>query len=110
MVNSSTPDREAMRQVLFLLVGCVWLAGTPVAGEELRFDARPLFERSVTRDVRLSADGLAIELEKGELFEDDGPAAGFSYKPNEERLSDRIWIKKELVIPNPQAGKATLLV
>jgi len=42
---------------------------------------------SVTANVRLSADGKAVELESAELLEDDGPAAGYSYKPNEEKLS-----------------------
>jgi hypothetical protein len=60
--------------------------------------------------VRLSASGQTLELKEGELFEDDGPAAGYSYQPNEEKLSDRVWIKKELILPNPQAKKATLLV
>lgn len=99
-----------MKQLLPLLI-VVWLGSTGrVSAEELRLDARALFERSVTRDVRLSADGLAVELDEGELIEDDGPAAGFSYKPNEERLSDKVWIKKELLIPRPAARKATLLV
>ena len=70
--------------------------------------------RSIERVVRLGrVRGIKpgrIELEEGELFEDDGPAAGFSYKPNEERLSDRVWAKKELIVPNPSARKATLLV
>jgi hypothetical protein len=96
--------------LLLLLVSGVWLAGPSGAAEELRLDARALFERSVTRDVRLSADGLSVELEEGELFEDDGPAAGFSYRPNEVRISDQVWVKKELVIPDPRARSATLLV
>lgn len=109
--GESTPDGEALRQLLCpLVITGVWLAASPAAAEELRLDARTLFERSVTRDVRLSADGRSVDLEAGELFEDDGPASGFSYKPNEERLSERIWVKKELVLPNPQAQGATLLV
>ncbi|MGI8982006.1 MAG: transglutaminase-like domain-containing protein [Pirellulaceae bacterium] len=83
---------------------------SPAAADELRLDAKALFERSVTRDVRLAADGSAVELEEGELFEDDGPAAGYSFQPNEERLSDRVWIRKELVVPNPAARQATLLI
>ncbi|MBA3303807.1 MAG: hypothetical protein H0U26_08050, partial [Acidimicrobiia bacterium] len=86
------------------------LAAPPAAADELRLDGKGLAGRSVTRDVRLSADGAAVELAEGELVEDDGPAAGFSYRPNEERLSDRVWARKELVIPDPRARKATLLV
>jgi hypothetical protein len=41
----------------------------------LRWDAKQLFERSVTEGVRLTADGSAVELDEGELIEDDGPAA-----------------------------------
>jgi transglutaminase-like putative cysteine protease len=95
-----------MRLLFVVLVGAV---ASPASADELRLDAKALYGRSVTSDVRLSPDG-AIELEEGELFEDDGPAAGFSYKPNEERLSDAVRVKKELVIPNPAARKATLLV
>ena len=75
--------------------------------DDLRLDAKALYERSITRDVRLTADGAAVELEEGELFEDDGPAAGFSYRPNEERLSDKVWVKKELIIPAPSARAAS---
>ena len=86
------------------------LAGRPAISDELRLDVKSLAEQSVTRDVRLTADGSAIELEAGALYEDDGPAAGYTYKPNEEPLSESVWIKKELVIPYPQAREATLLL
>src|SRR5208283_5095863 len=48
----------------------------------------------------------------GELFEDDGPASGQSYqKPeNRETVTSQTWIKKELLIPNPQARAAYLVV
>src|SRR5688500_6936844 len=96
-----------IRSLLLLAAWGLTLSGR---ADELRLNARALFEQSVARDVRLSADGRAIELDEGELVEGDGPAAGFSYRPNEERLSDRVWIKKELLVPNPQARKVTLLV
>lgn len=95
----------------FSIVGLIILvAGHCVAAAERRWDARALDAEAVTTDVRLTADGAAIELERGELIEDDGPAAGYSYLSNEERLSDRVWIKKQLVVAGPQADKATLLV
>lgn len=81
-----------------------------LAAEELRLNARTLIDQSVTRNVCLSADRSAIEIERGVLCEDDGPAAGYSYQRNEERISDRVWIRKELVISNPMAKSATLLV
>ena len=79
---------------------CAIAATTASIADELRLDAQALFSRSVVHDVRLSADGQAIELESGRLYEDDGPAAGYSYKPNEERLTNTIRACKELEIEN----------
>ncbi len=39
-----------------------------------------------------------------------GPASGFSYKPNRERLSPDVKIRKQLLISDPQASKAVLMV
>lgn len=91
-----------------LLLACILVR--PAVGDELRLHARALFEKSVSQNLRLRSDGAAIELDSGVLYEDDGPAAGYSYRPNEEKLSETIWIKKELLIARPQAHKATLLV
>ncbi len=82
------------------------------AGESVvQFGASSLFEHSVTHDLSLSKTG-EIELQSGELYEDDGPASGHSYqKPeNRETVTTRTWIKKELVIPHPQARAAWLVV
>lgn len=38
------------------------------------------------------------------------PPPGFSYKPNEEKLSPTIKIRKQLLIPDPRASKAILMV
>jgi hypothetical protein len=46
------------------------------ASEVLEWDAKTLFERSTVRDVRLAGDD--VEPDRGELFEDDGLAAGYS--------------------------------
>src|SRR5690606_31897371 len=46
----------------------------------------------------------------GELIEDDGPAAGFSYKPNEEIIKGDVQLRKTLVVPSTVARKAYLLV
>jgi hypothetical protein len=99
------------RQFATLVILCISQASLAgVVADELRFDARKLFQESVIQNLNLSVDGSAIELERGELIEDDGPAAGYSYKPNEERLSAGTWIKKELMLSDPRAVAATLLV
>ncbi len=84
----------------------------PANASQLRLDAPGLFEKSVTQHLRLSQDGGEMELEAGELFEDDGPASGHSYQTpkNQELVTLDTWIKKELVIPNPQARAAFLVV
>jgi transglutaminase-like putative cysteine protease len=85
----------------------------PLAGAStLQLEASRFFEQSVSRDLRFSEERGAIELDAGELFEDDGPASGHSYqKPgNQETLTPTTWIKKELIIPNPQARAAYLVV
>lgn len=111
MNRNKLPDRLIRLRLLVLLTLSLGTAlRCPLSAEELRLEARSLYKKAVTYNVQLSVDGTAIELEKGELFEDDGPAAGYSYKPNRETLSRTTWIKKELLIPNPQARKATLMV
>lgn len=86
------------------------LAGLPAGADELVLDAEHLFSHGVSDHLRLADEGHAIELQRGVLFEDDGPAAGYSYHANEERLVPGVWLKKELMIPAPRAAKATLLV
>lgn len=77
----------------------------------LQLASQLIFDQSVAHGLRLATNG-AIELEKGELFEDDGPASGRSYKQpeNRETVTPRTWIKKELLIPNPRAEAAHLVV
>lgn len=79
-------------------------------GAELALDARQLLERATSRQVRLSDDGRSIELVFGALVEDDGPAAGYSYRPNEEQLSEEVRIRKRLKIADCRARRAWLLV
>ena len=78
--------------------------------ETLRLNAGTIYERAVSRNITLSSDGSALELESGEVFQDDGPAVGYSYKPNEEMLTPGIEIRKQLLIPDPRASQAILLV
>jgi len=86
------------------------LVFVPAQAATLRLDACTIFERAVSSNIVLSQDGSALQLKSGEVFEDDGPASGFSYKPNREKLSPGIAIRKQLLIPNPQASKAVLMV
>ena len=95
---------------LLLLLGIMLVACAAAYADELRLPARQLIERAVSDGVELTADGAAIELARGVLYEDDGPAAGYCYGPNEERLAGGIAIKKDLLIDRPAAAKAFLLV
>ena len=94
-----------LRRLLWLAALCL-----PVQAATLRLDARKIFDRAVTRDISLSPDGSALQLASGELYQDDGPAAGYSYKPNVERLSSAVSIRKQLVIADPRASAAVLMV
>ena len=76
----------------------------------LRLNARTIYERAVSSNITLSQDGSSLQLKSGEVFQDDGPASGFSYKPNREVLSPGIRIRKQLLIPDPRASKAVLMV
>ena len=93
-----------MRHACLITWFALALANCPANGaDELSLDARVLFARAVSDSVRLADDGKAIELESGVLIEDDGPAAGFSYRPNEEKLAGDIHVKKELIVPDSEA-------
>jgi hypothetical protein len=83
-----------------------------VRATTLQLEAVKLFEQSAGHHLRFSEKQAQIELESGELFEDDGPASGHSYqKPeNRETVTSQVWIKKELIIPNPRAQAAYLVV
>lgn len=85
------------------------LAASAGAGEAT-FDARRLAELSVMRDVELARDGTSIVLCRGVLIADDGPAAGYSYRPNEETLKEGIRIRKDLAIGDPRTHRADLLI
>jgi len=96
---------------LFVCSAVVLLAAAnSICAEELRLTARQLLESATTQNLALSATGASLEIERGVLYEDDGPAAGYCYGPNEERLSGQIAVRKELIIDRPKAAKAFLLV
>ncbi|MDX1946773.1 MAG: hypothetical protein SFU86_15335 [Pirellulaceae bacterium] len=95
----------------------IWIclsAGLSWAGQgtaaELKLDPAKLWQRSVASNVRLADDGRAIALERGVLIEDDGPAAGYTYGPNEEKLGPGIQLRKQLPVADPRADRADLLI
>jgi hypothetical protein len=93
-----------------LVLICVLTVFAPRAhADEVRLDARDLFTRGVVQDVELAADEASVVLTRGVLIEDDGPAAGYSYQPQEEPLGAKVRLRKTLVVPRPQAARATLL-
>lgn len=94
----------------FLLSVLLFTHTATMNAETLELNGPALFERSITHNLRLTADKTGIELEPGQLYEDDGPAAGYSYQPNQEKLGPGIPIKKELLIPRPDARSAKLLI
>jgi len=96
-------------RLIFVVIAGMWLSGAVAVADERVISAYKLFHELVTHDLALAEELDCLQLEAGVLYEDDGPAAGYSYQPNEERLSDKVWIKKELIIPNPEARGATLL-
>ncbi|HVV72826.1 MAG TPA: hypothetical protein VHI52_15235, partial [Verrucomicrobiae bacterium] len=103
-----------MRQLRFALAVAVSGLGLVLSGRAaaLKLEAANLFEQAVTEHLCLSEHEAAVELDNGELFEDDGPAAGHSYQvpENVEQVGGNTWLRKELIIPNPQARAAFLVV
>ncbi|HYE21877.1 MAG TPA: hypothetical protein VEA69_25785, partial [Tepidisphaeraceae bacterium] len=86
----------------------VFLTPLLARAETLTLDAPTLLARSASHNVHLLDN--AIQLLRHDLIEDDGPAAGFSYKPNEDKLGPSVQFKKDLVIADPRAAGATLLI
>jgi hypothetical protein len=76
----------------------------------LRLNSRTIYQGAVSSNITLSPDGSTLQLKSGEIIQDDGPASGFSYKPNREMLSPGIEIRKQLLIPDPRASNAVLMV
>jgi len=91
---------------LLLIATCV----PPAFAEELQLDARRIHETSTSQHLQITADGEVIELTRGVLYDDDGPAAGYSYKPNVATLRPEVRLRKTLLIANPAAYRARLLV
>jgi hypothetical protein len=88
----------------------VVLAIGPARAETLHLNAAKIYDRAVSSNITLSPDGSALQLKSGEVIQDDGPASGFSYKPNRERLAPGVEIRKQLLITDPRASKAVVMV
>ena len=65
----------------------------------LRLNPPTIYQSAVSSNITLSPDGSTLQLKSGEVIQDDGPASGFSYKPNREMLTPGIEIRKQLLIP-----------
>ena len=100
---------SGVRQRQFIAwVGLV-LVVSSACGATRELSAEEIFRTWVSRDLRLSPNATSIILDRGEVYEDDGPASGETYQPNVEELSDEVWARKELIVANPRAASATLV-
>ena len=105
------PRSTALLSVLLCLtVGPISAADKPAAAPGTEFAARELFKLGTLRHVVLSRDGKSLQLARGVVIEDDGPAAGYSYGKTTLKLSPDVRIRKQLWIDAPRATAATLLV
>lgn len=102
--------QSAVRITLLACLALFPLTGAMAHADQWQLDAPTLFARGTSRQLALSADESAIELQRGVVIEDDGPAAGYSYRPNVEKLGLGVFLRKELIVPAPRASAATLLV
>jgi hypothetical protein len=104
------PLRLWVSRPWFAVAAFVALVFVPARGATVHLTAPKIYERAVTSNIALSQDGVTLKLKSGEVFQDDGPASGFSYKPTQEMLSQGIKIRKQFLIPDPRASKAILMV
>lgn len=91
-------------------LGCLAAVANPAWAEEVQrvIAADALSRLGVPRNLALR-DGV-LELARGTVIEDDGPAAGYSYQPNLEKLKHGLLIRKTLLVPRPEAAAAKVLV
>lgn len=100
------PGRTSLLLVLGLSLGHVVAEGADV----WRRDARELLDVGVVSKLTLAADGRSLELDRGRQSQDDGPAAGYSYLSNVEKLDGRVLVRKQLLVDDPRAAETYLLV
>lgn len=98
--------------VLFALFRVMPLAVSAEKSETFsrEWTAAELFKVGITKGLILSPDKSSLEIPKGTVIEDDGPAAGYSYQPNVETLKGDKLLRKTLVVDRLPAYGATLLV
>jgi len=91
-------------------LGCLVAATRFVGAAEVPrvIVADALSQLGAPRNLTLR-DGV-LELARGTVIEDDGPAAGYSYQPNAEKLKPGLLIRKTLLVPSPSAAAAKVLV
>ncbi|WP_425616561.1 transglutaminase-like domain-containing protein [Anatilimnocola sp. NA78] len=89
-----------MKLTTVLLLALLLTSADRFAGaEELRLSASEIFSRATVQNLQLARDGKSLELQRGYLIENDGNAAGYSYKPNEELLRPEIAAVQILKVP-----------
>src|SRR5688572_29663500 len=92
--------------IAFCLAICLppwWLASAGNA-EELRLSAARIATTATFENLELSKKSNRLKLIRGMLIENDGDAAGFSYRPNEEVLKEGVTAHKHFDLtrmPNP---------
>jgi len=94
----------------FAVVCCLAASATAARADDVQrvIAADELSRFGVPRDLTLREGYL--ELARGTVIEDDGPAAGYSYQPNLEKLTPGMLVRKVLLVPRPQAAAAKVLV
>lgn len=93
-----------------VVAACLLLPVVASAADVWRHGAAELLDLGVSRGLTLSADGRSLELARGRLSQDDGPAAGYSYMPNLEKLDGRVLVRKQLLVDDPRSAETYLLV
>jgi len=98
------------RSIALATVLAAFPASSLYAADVWQRNAAELMEQGTTRGLRLTEDRKSLELARGRLYQDDGPAAGYSYLPNDEKISGDIAIRKQLLVDDPRAFETYLLV
>lgn len=97
-------------RTLIALVALFLTGRTAIAADSWKREAGPLLDASLSEHLTLAADGKSLELTRGVRVEDDGPAAGYSYLPNVEKLEGDTAILKQLQVEDPTTGQTAFLL
>ncbi len=93
---------------VLLLAAFVGRTSLPAVGDERILSAQTLHQQGVPSNLVLAGDSLVLA--RGVVIEDDGPASGYSYQPQVEKLTPDVRVRKELLVPRPTASAVRLLV